>query len=192
MRAIRCSTLLKGRLPCGRAIVFPAMEIRRVHPDEYPALGEITVRAYRNIFGGRPLGAYESELVDVAGRDDDSEVYVALDDEGSLLGGVTYVPGPGRKMSEFTDADAAGIRMLAVDPRRQRVGAGFNLIETCVQRARSQGRRRIILHTTPRMTVAHDLYRRVGFGRSPELDEWVTENPNSVEPLHLMSFTLEL
>jgi hypothetical protein len=91
------------------------MEIRRVQSDEYSALGEITVRAYRELFNGRSLGPYERELREVAPRDADSEVFVAIE-EGSVVGGVTYVARPGLRMSEFTDPDAAGIRMLAVDP----------------------------------------------------------------------------
>jgi ribosomal protein S18 acetylase RimI-like enzyme len=168
------------------------VEIRRVKPDEYDALGEITVRAYRQLFGGEHLGPYETQLLDVARRDRDSEVYIALDDEHRIAGGVTYVPGPGRTMSEFTDPDAAGIRMLAVDPASQGAGAGLALTEWCVEQARSAGRRRVVLHSTPVMTVAHGIYERLGFVRTPELDEWIDEGPNAEGPLHLMSFTAEL
>ena len=168
------------------------MEIRRVQPDEYSSLGEITVRAYRELFGSESLGSYEHELLDVGRRNTDSEVYVALSEEGSVVGGVTYVPGPGRNMSEFSHPDAAGIRMLAVDPQRQRAGAGRALTTWCVELARSRGRTRVVLHSTPLMTVAHDIYRTIGFVRSPELDEWVEENEHTGEPLHLMSFTLEI
>jgi GNAT superfamily N-acetyltransferase len=169
------------------------MEIRRVKSDEYDALGEITVRAYRELFG-QPLGSYGSELFDVERRDRDSEVFVAVDDEvgHQIVGGVTYVPGPGRTMSEFTDPYAAGIRMLAVDPDRQGEGAGLALTRWCIERARSAERRRVVLHSTPVMTTAHGIYERLGFVRSPQLDEWVEESPDADEPLHLMSFTLEL
>lgn len=169
------------------------MEIRLIRPDEYGALGEITVRAYRELLGGGPLGPYENQLLDVACRAEDSEVFVALDNDGTLLGGVTYVPGPEREMSEFSDPDAAGIRMLAVDPGAQRSGAGSALVETCVERARTQGRRRVILHSTPAMTIAHGIYRRLGFDRAAELDSWVTESPDAGGgALHLMAFALTL
>lgn len=167
------------------------MEIRRVLPDEYSSLGDITVRGYRDLFGGESLGSYEAELRDVAKRDNDSEVFVAVE-EGSVLGGVTYVPRPGLLMSEFTEPDAAGIRMLAVDPRRQGTGVGRALTAWCIERARSQDRARVVLHSTPLMTVAHGIYMSLGFVRSPERDEWVDENDHTEEPLHLMSFTLEL
>ncbi len=169
------------------------MEIRRIRPEEYDALGDIAVRAYRQLFGGGSLGPYEEELLDVARRSEDSEVYVAIDDDGALLGGVTYVPGPDRQMSEFDDPDAAGIRMLAVDPRRQRAGAGRALVETCVEIARARGRRRLVLHSTPVMTVAHGIYQKLGFARAAGLDKWVDESPDQGDsPLHLMAFTLSL
>lgn len=167
------------------------MEIRRVKPEEYAALGAITVRAYRELFGGGSLGPYEIELLDVARRNTDSEVYVAVT-ELSIVGGVTYVDGPGRQMSEFSDPDASGIRMLAVDPQHQGQGAGRALTAWCVELARTRGRRRVVLHSTPVMTVAHGIYERLGFVRSPELDEWVMASPDADEPLHLMSFTLKL
>jgi ribosomal protein S18 acetylase RimI-like enzyme len=168
------------------------MEIRRVRPEEYAALGLITVSAYRQLFGGGPLGPYEAQLVDVSRRAEDSEVYVALGEDNSVLGGVTYVPGSDRVMSEFSDTNAAGIRMLAVDPHHQGAGVGRALAEACVHRARSDGRRRIILHSTPVMTAAHHIYEQLGFVRTPELDEWIEENPGADQPLHLMAFGLEL
>jgi hypothetical protein len=65
------------------------MEIRRDRPDQYSLLGEITVRAYRSLIDDGSLGTYEAELRDVARRDTDSEVYVAIGNDGSVLGGVT-------------------------------------------------------------------------------------------------------
>lgn len=168
------------------------MEIRRVAPAEYQELGEITLRAYKALVHDRPLGPYEAELLDVARRDEDSEVLVAVDEAGTLLGGVTYVPSSDRHMSEFSDPEAAGIRMLAVDPARQGAGAGKRLALACVERAERDRRKRIILHSTPLMTVAHDIYLKLGFKRSPALDVWANELPDTDEPLHLMAFTLEL
>jgi ribosomal protein S18 acetylase RimI-like enzyme len=168
------------------------MEIRLVGPAECEALGRITVEAYRNLFGGEGLGGYEDELVAVAQRAADSVVLVAVDDDEQLLGGVTYVPGPGRAMSEFTDPDAAGIRMLVVRPSSQGAGIGRALTEACIAQARADGRRRIVLHSTPVMKVARGMYERLGFERAPDLDVWVTDGPYADDPLHLISYVLTL
>ena len=44
---------------------------------------------------------YAAELADVAGRAALVDVLVDVDDDGRLLGGVTYIPGPG-PMAWFT------------------------------------------------------------------------------------------
>jgi GNAT superfamily N-acetyltransferase len=169
------------------------MLVRTIKPDECSALGAITVRAYQQLFAPVPLGGYEHELADVAARASDSEVLVAVDDRGALLGGVTYVPTADRAMAEFDDPGAAGIRMLAVDPPHQGKGAGRALVEACVARAVETARTRMILHSTPEMTTAHALYAGLGFVRVPGLDVLVTEEPYDEEhPLHLMAFTLSL
>lgn len=166
------------------------VEIREALPHEFEALGRITVDAYRHLQGGKPLGDYEDSLVDVAGRAADSVVLVAVDDAGELLGGVTYVPDSTREMSEFEDPEAAGIRMLAVRPDRQRGGTGRALTEACVVRAHADGRRRVLLHSTAMMEVARGMYRRMGFEEVPELDVWVP-GPGG-RPLRLIAFRLTI
>lgn len=168
------------------------MQIRRIHADECDELARITVEAYRRLNGAEPLGPYEAELRDVEGRRLDSEVYVALDDDGTLVGGVTYVPGPQHAMAEFSDPGGCGIRMLAVDPARQGRGEGRALVETCIDRAREQRRERIILHSAPTMGVAQAMYARLGFRAAPELDEFIPEGPYSDDaPLHLRAFIFD-
>ena len=62
-----------------------------------------------------------------------------------MLGGVTYVPGPASRWAEFDDADAAGIRMLAVAPdARGRGGRGAQP----ASHAPAAGRGQIVLHST--------------------------------------------
>ena len=94
-------------------------------------------------------------------------------------------------MSEFSDPDAAGIRMLAVEPERQGAGAGRALTLACIERARGDGRHRIVLHSTPVMTVARGMYERLGCVREPARDEWIADPPH-YEPVHLMGYVLHL
>jgi GNAT superfamily N-acetyltransferase len=146
------------------------MAIRPVRPEEYQQLGEITLAAYAGIDADGLDRGYADELRDVAGRARDAEVLVAVDGEGVLLGGVTYVPGAGSAAAEFTELDAAGIRMLAVAPASQRRGVGEALSKACVERARDAGKAHVILHSTDRMPTAHRLYERLGFTRDPSID----------------------
>lgn len=162
--------------------------MRLARPEEFEAVGEITVQAYRM---GREaeLGSYELTLRDVAGRVAECSVLVALDDQDEVVGAVTYVPGPDTAMSEFSDAEAAGIRMLAVRPDAQRSGVGRALTRACLDLARAQGRQRVILHSTEAMATARRLYEKLGFVRRSDLDNWVTQPPYSErQPLRLMAY----
>jgi ribosomal protein S18 acetylase RimI-like enzyme len=148
-----------------------SLQVRAARPDEYAVLGELTVEAYAAADPAVMYGDYADELRDVAGRAAGADVLVAVDEQdGEVLGGVTYVPGPASPAAEFAEADAAGIRMLAVAPSARRRGVGEALTVACVERAQAAGRRHVLLHSTDRMTAAHRLYQRLGFVRDPSLD----------------------
>ena len=50
------------------------------------------------------------------------------------------------------------------------MGVGKALTNTCIQLAIDRGHNQVILHTTQAMQVAWNLYQKIGFERSPELD----------------------
>ncbi|MDY7102378.1 MAG: GNAT family N-acetyltransferase [Actinomycetota bacterium] len=156
-------------------------------PEQHERLGEITVEAYRSAgqLGGSEA-SYAIELADVAGRAAHADILVATDGDGRVVGGATYVPGPGTPSSEFADADAAGIRMLAVDPAAGRRGVGRALTIACVDRARAAGRRRVVLHTVDGNAPARRMYEALGFQRDPGAD-W-----EPVPGLVLVGYRLEL
>ena len=145
--------------------------IRPVRPEEYEALGELTVAAYHSV----PIAVahqdeYDVQLRDVRRRDETSCVLVAVEPAGELLGGVTYVRGPEDPYAEDLDEDDAGMRMLAVVPARQGQGIGRALTAACLDRARDAGRRRLLLHTGTWMPSAVALYEKMGFAREPGRD----------------------
>ena len=146
------------------------MTVRPVRPEEHEALAALTVSAYRALLGDDIDRGYAAELADVASRAALVDVLVAVDDHGRLEGGITYIPGPG-PLAWFDDPEEAGMRMLAVDPAAQRRGVGGRLIAACVERAKTAGKARLLLHTTAPMTVAHRLYERAGFRRDPGGDQ---------------------
>jgi ribosomal protein S18 acetylase RimI-like enzyme len=143
--------------------------IRVVRPGEYEALGEVTVRAYAAIPGEHDDG-YHPYLRDVAGRAASVPVLVAVDDAGRVLGGVSYIPGPGTPLSESERPDEAGFRTLAVDPAATGRGIGRALAQACIARARADGRAGMAIFTRPSMVVAHRLYESLGFERDPARD----------------------
>ena len=146
------------------------MIVREVRPEEHDALGALTVAAYRALLGEDMDAGYAGELADVAGRAALVDVLVAVGEDDGLLGGITYIPGPG-PMAWFAGAGEAGMRMLAVHPAAQGRGAGAALVAACVERAVSARKTRLLLHTTQPMVAAHRLYERAGFRRDPAHDE---------------------
>ncbi len=148
--------------------------IRAAALADYPAIGELTVRAYATV--GDPLqgaptyAAYEDELRDVAGRAETCLVLVAVDREDRILGAVTYVPGPGTPWSESEREGEAGFRALAVDPGARGLGVGRALATACIERAIDSGRHGLSIFTRPSMTVAHRLYESLGFVRDESRD----------------------
>jgi GNAT superfamily N-acetyltransferase len=162
------------------------VRVQPIVPEQYDDLAELTVAAYRALPGLPPSPEYEAVLLDVAARDRDAIVLVAVDDDGALLGGVTYVPDPGNPYAEFDRDDQAGFRMLAVDPGAQGRGTGAALVQACIELARRDGKRELTLYTTHGMAAAHRLYERFGFRRTPEFDMMVEDQ------LQLLSYVLTL
>ena len=158
--------------------------IRAVQQSDYETVGALTLRAYQGLAGFTNTGGYEDELTDVASRVRDAEVFVALlDDE--IVGGITFVADSTSVLSEWDDADAAGIRMLAIVPDHQGKGLGRALTAFTIDRARGLGKTRLLLHSTDFMHSAHRLYESMGFVRAPEIDF-------EVEPVTLWGYRLEL
>lgn len=161
--------------------------IRVARPEDYDRLGELTAAAYLDD-GLLDLGSadpYLDVLRDVRHRAAHAEVLVALDEAGSVLGGVAFVAGPG-PFANIAAEDEAEFRTLAVAPDGRGRGVGGALVTACLDRARDLGRRRVVLSTQPMMHAAHRLYERFGFVRVPERD-W-----SPVEGTSLLVYALDL
>ncbi|HEU5202883.1 MAG TPA: GNAT family N-acetyltransferase [Candidatus Limnocylindrales bacterium] len=151
------------------ALATAAFTIRPILPSDYPAVARITLDAYE---GNRDHldDGYRNELQDVAARAGACPLLVAVGQDGTLLGGVTYVPGPDNPMSELEKEGEAGIRMLAVHPSAQGLGVGRALTLACLERARREGRSGVALYTRPANVPAQRLYASLGFERDAERD----------------------
>ena len=163
------------------------IEVRAARPEEYAALGEIVIAAYRDIGALHGDEAYASELRDVATRARAAGVLAAAETgTGRLLGCATYVPGAASPWGEELRPGEASIRMLAVSPAAQGMGAGTALTAACVERARADGFRAVMLHSLPIMMGAQRIYARLGFRHVPERD-W-----EPVPGILLLCFVLDL
>ncbi|WP_416956946.1 GNAT family N-acetyltransferase [Nocardioides sp. T5] len=143
------------------------MELRRIRPDEHEAAGDVCVAAYDPLLTGAE-DDYRERLHDVATRDAQAEVWVAVVEE-RVVGVVTYCP-PGSPWREIGRQDEGEFRMLAVDPAAQGTGAGTALARLCEERAREDGAAGMALSSLATMATAHRVYARLGYSREPARD----------------------
>jgi ribosomal protein S18 acetylase RimI-like enzyme len=120
-------------------------------PDYYATLGDVAARASRPAL----------------------TVFVAARPAGELFGSIDFIEdmqhyGSGGLAATITDA--AGVRFLAVNDAYRGKGAAKALTRVCIERAREQGKARLVLHTTKIMQAAWSLYEALGFVRFPEID----------------------
>jgi GNAT superfamily N-acetyltransferase len=151
------------------AYALDLWRIRPARPEEYDAIADLTVTVYGSLEGGELHPEYAKILRRTEERAATAEVLVAVEPDGTLLGSLTYVPGPGPQASIAVEGEAE-FRTLVVDPKAQGRGVGRGLVQWTVDRARADGRRALVLSTMPWMTVAHRLYESMGFVRTPERD----------------------
>ncbi|WP_020661885.1 GNAT family N-acetyltransferase [Amycolatopsis benzoatilytica] len=145
------------------------IQIRPARPDEFDAVGEVTVEAYR-VEGFFEVDAeYEAKLRDVAGRAEHAELLVAVDPDGQVMGSVAVVQ-PGSALAEISSPGELEFRMLAVAAAARGRGIGEALTRTVLDRGRELGVGKVVLSSLNVMRTAHRLYGRIGFRRVPERD----------------------
>jgi ribosomal protein S18 acetylase RimI-like enzyme len=143
--------------------------VRPAIASEYAAVGDLTARAYLDD-GLVPDGSdYDETLRRADDRAAHSELLVAVDDDGTLLGTVSYVRA-GSLYAEVSRDGEAEFRMLAVDRAARGRGVGRLLAQACIDRARADGVAAVVISTATNMAPAHALYDSLGFVRLPERD----------------------
>lgn len=68
-------------------------------------------------------------------------------------------------------------RLLAVDPSTRGQGIGKLLTLECIAKARQDGNKHVIIHTTKSMQIAWKMYETLGFKRAKDLDFMQEELP---------------
>jgi ribosomal protein S18 acetylase RimI-like enzyme len=144
-----------------------SLRVEPARPEDFRRIAQLTVDVY--VGGGLASADYAVQLADVAGRAELSQLLVARDGAGRVVGSVALVL-DGYFGNIIESDDEAAFRMLVVDPAAQGRGIGELLVTTCLDRARAAGKRRMVLSTDRLMTTAHRLYQRLGFTRMPERD----------------------
>jgi GNAT superfamily N-acetyltransferase len=151
--------------------------IRGARPADRSAIEAVTLAAYEQyaaILPPRLWLEYRRNIEEtLAGAALDITI-VAEAEGGALVGSVLIHPAgarmavPGR--GEADRLAYPEVRLLAVAPAARGRGVGRRLMDECIRRARLSGAKALTLHTTDMMTVALQLYERMGFVRATDLD----------------------
>lgn len=142
--------------------------VRPARPEEYDAVGDLTVDAYLKDGLVSPESSYINILRDAADRAAEAELLVA-ELAGELVGAVSYCR-PDSTYAEIAAPDEAEFRMLAVIAAARGKGVGEALVQACIDRARRSGFTRLRLSAQRDMGAAHRIYERIGFERTPDRD----------------------
>lgn len=151
------------------------VRVRLMRADETDAVSELVERAYSTDF--RLSDAYRADIVAVAERARDHQVWVATDAASGMLLGTVSTPRPGRAISPLAREGELDFRFLGVAAEARRRGIGELLVEHVMRLARVRGLDRVVLNTGPDMVSAQRLYARLGFARLHER-EFVFERPD--------------
>lgn len=152
--------------------------IRNANPEEFLDIGQLMVKVYSQL-KGFPTPAeqpnYYAMLANVGAltQKPKTEILVAVSPANKVAGAVVYFGDMqyyGSGGSATKEINAAGFRLLAVDPSTRGEGIGKLLTRACIQRAKDQKLNQMIIHTTKTMQTAWGMYEALGFKRSEDLD----------------------
>ncbi|MFI9509852.1 GNAT family N-acetyltransferase [Nocardia sp. NPDC052566] len=152
--------------------------IRVARPDEYDAVGELTVEVYVGEGYVQRDSMYVAELADTVHRGAAAEVLVAV--HGDRIVGSLTVAAAGNPYAEIARPGELEFRMLAVSKEARGLGAGTALVRTVIDQAIAESCAAVVLTTMPAMADARRIYDRFGFAPVPERDwqtgagEWLT------------------
>lgn len=152
--------------------------IRNARPEEFAAIGQLMVRVYSQLEGfpkESEQPAYYKMLANIGEltHKPGTELLVAASPAGAVAGGVVYFNDMqyyGSGGTATKEKNAAGFRLLAVDPSVRGQGIGKLLTLECIRRAREARLAQVIIHSTRAMQTAWKMYEGMGFVRSEDLD----------------------
>ncbi len=152
--------------------------IREANPDEFLEIGQLMVAVYSQLDGfptPEQQPAYYQLLANIGSLTEkpNTKLLIAVSSTGKIGGAVIYFGDMqyyGSGGIATTEKNAAGFRLLAVDPVMRGFGLGKELTRACIHLAQDEQQNQVIIHSTKAMKVAWKMYEKMGFKRAEELD----------------------
>jgi len=147
--------------------------------SELSSVGKLMAEVYSNLDGfpsEADQPAYYKQFYSLSDlvESTTTEVIVAKDLRGQIMGGVVYFPemanyGAGG-IATTSIQNASAIRLLFVVREAQGHGLGRQITQHCIELAQQFNHSQVVLHTTNFMPAAWGLYEDMGFVRYPDID----------------------
>lgn len=152
--------------------------IRNAQPEEFEEIGKLMVSVYSQLEGfpkQNEQPEYYKMLANIGEltKKPETELLVAVSPVRRIYGGVVYFSDMqyyGSGGTATREKNAAGFRLLAVDPDARGKGIGRLLTNECIRKAREKKLTQVIIHSTKAMQVAWKMYESMSFKRSGDLD----------------------
>jgi GNAT superfamily N-acetyltransferase len=152
--------------------------IRNAKPEEFEEIGKLLIGIYSQLEGfpkEHEQPDYYKVLANIGEltKKPETEIFVAISNENKLAGCVVYfgdIKYYGSAGIATQEKNAAGFRLLAVDPSARGKGIGKILVNECILKAKENKLGQLILHSTKAMQTAWAMYETMGFKRSVDLD----------------------
>src|ERR1700752_3607644 len=152
--------------------------VRNAKPEEFKKIGKLMVQVYSQVEGFPKESEqpdYYKNLANIGEftNKPETELLVAVSSDGNIAGAVVYFGDMkyyGSGGTATKEQNAAGFRLLAVDPLTRGLGIGKLLTNECIRKAQEKKVHQLIIHTTMSMQTAWKLYEGLGFKRSEDLD----------------------
>ncbi|HKC34519.1 MAG TPA: GNAT family N-acetyltransferase [Chitinophagaceae bacterium] len=152
--------------------------IRNARPSEFEEIGKLMTHVYSQLEGfpkESEQPAYYKMLSNIGDltKRPETELLVAVPSDDRIAGAVVYFSdmkfyGSGGIATK--EQNAAGFRLLAVDPLTRGQGIGKLLVNECIRKTKDKKLYQVIIHTTMAMQTAWRMYENIGFKRSEDLD----------------------
>ena len=152
--------------------------VRNAKLTEFVETGKLMVQVYSQLEGFPKESEqpdYYKMLANVGELTNkpETELLVAVSPDGKIAGCVVYFSDMkyyGSGGTATMEQNAAGFRLLAVDPLYRGQGIGKLLTNECIRKAKDKKLDQVIIHTTMAMQTAWKMYEKLGFKRSEDLD----------------------
>lgn len=159
--------------------------VRNAKPIEFEEIGTLMVHVYSQMEGfpkESEQPEYYKMLANIGGLTNkpETELLVAVTSDDKIAGAVVFFGDMkyyGSGGTATKEINSSGFRLLAVDPLYRGQGVGKLLTNECIRKAKEKKLSQVVIHTTMAMQTAWQMYEKIGFKRSVDLDFMQGELP---------------